>query len=42
MSDLTHLDATGAANMVDVSDKETTTRRAIAEGAWSCAPKRSR
>ena len=33
MPDLTHLDATGAANMVDVSDKETTARVAIAEGA---------
>ena len=33
MSTLTHLDAAGAANMVDVSDKAETTRVAIAEGA---------
>ena len=32
MSDLTHLDATGQANMVDVSEKEVTSRLAIAEG----------
>ncbi len=32
MSELTHLDATGAANMVDVSDKAATHRTAIAEG----------
>ncbi|TVR08088.1 MAG: cyclic pyranopterin monophosphate synthase MoaC [Salinarimonadaceae bacterium] len=32
MSELTHLDATGAANMVDVSDKATTQRVAVAEG----------
>lgn len=33
MSDkLTHLDATGAANMVDVGDKAITTREAVAEG----------
>jgi cyclic pyranopterin monophosphate synthase len=31
-SDLTHLDASGQANMVDVSDKEVTSRTAIAEG----------
>jgi cyclic pyranopterin monophosphate synthase len=31
-SDLTHLDASGQANMVDVSDKEVTSRMAIAEG----------
>jgi cyclic pyranopterin phosphate synthase len=30
--DLTHLDASGQANMVDVSDKEVTSRTAIAEG----------
>lgn len=29
---LTHLDETGAANMVDVSDKDSTTRVAIAQG----------
>jgi len=29
---LTHLDATGAARMVDVSDKEATVRLAVAEG----------
>lgn len=33
MSRLTHLDATGAANMVDVSGKEATVRIASAEGA---------
>jgi cyclic pyranopterin phosphate synthase len=32
MSGLTHIDATGAANMVDVSEKEVTTRTALAEG----------
>ena len=32
MSELTHLDRTGAANMVDVSDKAVTTRHARAEG----------
>ena len=32
MTRLTHLDATGAANMVDVSDKEVTERIAKAEG----------
>ncbi|MGY6645182.1 MAG: cyclic pyranopterin monophosphate synthase MoaC [Salinarimonas sp.] len=32
MSDLTHLDASGQANMVDVSEKEVTSRVAIAEG----------
>lgn len=32
MTTLTHLDATGAANMVDVSDKEITSRKAVAEG----------
>jgi cyclic pyranopterin phosphate synthase len=29
---LTHLDAEGRANMVDVSDKDVTSRRAVAEG----------
>ncbi len=32
MSDLTHLDASGQANMVDVSEKQVTSRVAIAEG----------
>jgi len=32
MSDLTHLDASGQANMVDVSQKQVTSRVAIAEG----------
>lgn len=32
MSELTHLTAAGEAHMVDVSDKETTTRLAVAEG----------
>ncbi|MCX5514584.1 cyclic pyranopterin monophosphate synthase MoaC [Kaistia algarum] len=35
---LTHLDETGAAHMVDVSDKEITSRTAIAEGAVVMAP----
>lgn len=35
MSDLTHLDAKGAARMVDVGDKENTTRIAVASGAIS-------
>ncbi len=38
MSRLTHLDATGAASMVDVSDKAETTRVAIAEGAIVMQP----
>ena len=32
MSDLTHFDSTGAAHMVDVTDKTVTTRTAIARG----------
>jgi len=32
MSQLTHLDAAGAANMVDVSDKDPTVRSAVATG----------
>ena len=32
MSDLTHLDEKGAAHMVDIGDKDVTTRRAVAEG----------
>ena len=35
---LTHLDRTGAANMVDVGDKDVTERMAIAEGAVVMAP----
>lgn len=35
---LTHLDRTGAANMVDVGDKEVSERVAIAEGAVIMAP----
>ncbi|MBM6595754.1 cyclic pyranopterin monophosphate synthase MoaC [Microvirga pudoricolor] len=38
MSALTHLDPSGAANMVDVSDKEATTRTAIAEGFVAMRP----
>ena len=38
MSKLTHIDADGRARMVDVSDKATTTRIAIAEGAIHMAP----
>jgi cyclic pyranopterin monophosphate synthase len=38
MSDLTHLDATGAANMVDVSGKDETARVAVAEGCVVMEP----
>jgi cyclic pyranopterin phosphate synthase len=38
MAKLTHLDATGAANMVDVSDKEVTARTALAEGSVIMRP----
>jgi cyclic pyranopterin phosphate synthase len=38
MSHLTHLDATGAANMVDVSGKEATVRIASAEGTVVMQP----
>ncbi len=37
-SPLTHFDAKGDAQMVDVSDKEVTTRTAIARGAVEMAP----
>ena len=38
MASLTHLDATGAANMVDVSEKPETARAAIAEGFVAMQP----
>lgn len=38
MSGLTHFDATGAAHMVDVSDKAVTSRTAIARGCIEMAP----
>lgn len=38
MSDLTHLDASGAAHMVDVSAKPDTVREAVAEGVITLAP----
>ena len=38
MTELTHLDATGAANMVDVTDKQATTRTARAEGSVVMLP----
>ncbi|WP_294315076.1 cyclic pyranopterin monophosphate synthase MoaC [uncultured Sphingomonas sp.] len=38
MSRLTHLDADGAAHMVDVGDKAVTQRRAIATGRIAIAP----
>ena len=38
MSRLSHLDATGAANMVDVSDKDVTERAAAAEGCVLMQP----
>lgn len=37
-SELTHLDETGAANMVDVSDKDVTTRTAVVSGYVKMAP----
>jgi cyclic pyranopterin phosphate synthase len=37
MSGLTHVDDSGRARMVDVSDKQTTARTATAEGALTCA-----
>ena len=38
MSELTHLDSSGAANMVDVSEKSVTARTAVAEGAIVMQP----
>ena len=38
MSELTHLDASGSANMVDVSEKAVTSRVAVAEGAVVMQP----
>jgi cyclic pyranopterin monophosphate synthase len=38
MSRLTHLDAAGAAHMVDVGDKALTAREALAEGRVVMAP----
>lgn len=38
MSGLTHLDAAGTARMVDVSEKEITSREAVAEGRVAMAP----
>ncbi|MBU1212038.1 MAG: cyclic pyranopterin monophosphate synthase MoaC [Alphaproteobacteria bacterium] len=38
MSELTHLNERGEARMVDVSDKDTTSRTAIAEGFVTMAP----
>ncbi len=38
MSDLTHFDAKGDAHMVDVSDKDVTSRTATAKGAVVMAP----
>ncbi|WP_372426084.1 cyclic pyranopterin monophosphate synthase MoaC [Salinarimonas chemoclinalis] len=38
MSDLSHIDASGAANMVDVSEKDVTSRTAIAEGVVITRP----
>ncbi|GEM73569.1 cyclic pyranopterin monophosphate synthase MoaC [Sphingomonas aquatilis] len=38
MSRLTHLDADGAAHMVDVGDKAVTQRRAVATGRIAIAP----
>ena len=38
MTGLTHIDASGAANMVDVSEKDVTSRTAIAEGCIVMLP----
>ena len=38
MNELTHLDDTGAARMVDVSDKEVTARTAVASGVLRTTP----
>lgn len=38
MASLTHLDAAGAARMVDVSEKAATAREAVAEGRIAMAP----
>ena len=38
MAGLTHFDAAGAAQMVDVSDKPATARRAVARGTVTMAP----
>jgi len=38
VSDLTHIDGSGRARMVDVSAKETTTRIATAHGSLTCRP----
>lgn len=38
MADLTHFDASGAAHMVDVSEKAATFRRAVARGSVRMAP----
>ena len=38
MSDLTHLDKSGAASMVDVGGKAVTTREAVAQGRISMTP----
>ncbi len=38
MSDLSHIDESGRARLVDVSEKEATARRAIAEGFLTCRP----
>ena len=38
MSELTHFDGTGAAQMVDVSDKAVTSRVAVAQGFIQMSP----
>lgn len=38
MSRITHLDDSGRAQMVDVSDKEATARTAVAAGSLTCLP----
>lgn len=38
MSEFTHLDGSGHVRMVDVTDKEPTFRRAVAQGLVECSP----
>ncbi|BDZ60630.1 hypothetical protein GCM10025873_04210 [Demequina sediminis] len=38
MSDFTHLDGDGRVRMVDVTQKNPTVRRAVAQGFVECAP----
>ena len=42
MNDMTHLDASGSARMVDVGGKDETERRAIAEATLRMSPDTAR